>query len=200
MIGMKTIGLIGGLSWYSTLEYYRTINQLVQQELGGHASAQISLQSLNFAEIRALQESSDWSTSGKVMADTARRCQDSGADFVLICSNLMHKNADDVAAALDVPLLHIADAIAERAAAVGWTRVGLLGTRQVMEETFYTERLQSSRTAFLKVIAQLAERGAQAVVLGCTEIELLVKPEDSAVPPIDSMRTHAEAAVREALR
>jgi len=232
MNGMKTIGLIGGLSWYSTLEYYRTINELVQQQLGGHASAQISLQSLNFAEIRALQESSDWSTSGKVMADAARRCQDSGADFVLICSNLMHKNADDVAAALDVPLLHIADAIAERATAMGWTRVGLLGTRQVMEEAFYTDRLQargvdvcvpelddrvmvdriifdeltqgkieeSSRTAFLQVIAKLAADGAQAVVLGCTEIELLVKPEDSALPPIDSMRTHAEAAVREALR
>lgn len=228
---MQTIGLIGGLSWYSTLAYYRVINELVQQRLGGHASARISLQSLNFAEIRELQKSSDWAAAGKVMAEAGRRCQDGGADFVLICSNLMHKTSDDVVAALDVPVLHIADAVADRAVAMGWRRVGLLGTRQVMEETFYTERLQAkgvevripkaddramvdrvifdeltqgrveepSRAEFLRVIADLAADGAQAVVLACTEIELLVKPEFSPIPPLDSMRTHAEAAVAQAL-
>lgn len=228
---MQTIGLIGGLSWYSTLAYYRVINELVQQRLGGHASARISLQSLNFAEIRELQKSSDWAAAGKVMAEAGRRCQDGGADFVLICSNLMHKTSDDVVAALDVPVLHIADAVADRAVAMGWRRVGLLGTRQVMEETFYAERLQAkgvevripkaddramvdrvifdeltqgrveepSRAEFLRVIADLAADGAQAVVLACTEIELLVKPEFSPIPPLDSMRTHAEAAVAQAL-
>lgn len=228
---MKTIGLIGGLSWYSTLEYYRMINERVQARLGGHASARIALQSLNFAEVRAHQRAGDWAAAGKLLAEAGRRCRAAGADVVAICSNLMHKNADDVAAALDVPFLHIADAIAARAAAAGWTRLGVLGARWVMEEDFYLSRLRAaglevrapgaadrelvdtvifdeltrglvtepSRASYRRVIGALAAGGADAVVLGCTEIQLLVRPEDSPVPLLDSARLHAEALVDHAL-
>jgi aspartate racemase len=228
---VKTIGLIGGLSWHSTVEYYRVINELVHKRLGGHTSAQITLQSLDFAKVRAYQQAGDWSASGRLLAEAGRRCQDGGADLVLICSNLMHKNADDVAAALDVPLLHIVTAIADRARADGWSRVALLGTRWVMEEQFYIGRLRSlgldvhvpnaedramidrvifnelthgrvnpaSRAAYAQTIAALAAAGAQAIILGCTEIELLVRREDCAVAVLDSMRVHAEAAVDNAL-
>jgi aspartate racemase len=228
---MKTIGLIGGLSWYSTLEYYRVINEAVHARLGGHASAKIALQSLDFAEVRAYQERDDWAATEGLLAQAARRCQAGSADLVLICSNLMHKNADAVADALDVPLLHIADAIADRAAADGLIRVGLLGSRWVMEQEFYLGRLRAaglevvvpdapgremvdrvifdeltqgvvderSRAAYVEVIRALADDGAQAVVLGCTEIELLVRPGDSPVPLLDSMRVHAEAAAAAAL-
>lgn len=228
---MKTIGLIGGLSWYSTSEYYRLINELVQQRLGGHTSARIVLQSLNFAEVRELQQSGDWSSAGRLLAQAGRRCQDAGADVVLICSNLMHKNAEDVIAALDVPLLHIGAAIADRAHTEGWSRLGLLGTRWVMEEDFYLGPLrmsgldvrvpdaadramidrvifdeltqghveEASRAQYTRAIAALAADGAEAVVLGCTEIELLVRPEDSTLPVLDSMRVHAEAAAGYAL-
>lgn len=228
---MKTIGLIGGLSWYSTLEYYRVINEAVQRELGGHASAKIALQSLDFAEVRDCQEREDWAATDRLLAEAARRCRAGGAELVLICSNLMHKNADAVTAAIDVPFLHIADTIAARAAGDGLRRVGLLGSRWIMEEDFYAGRLRDaglevvvpdaagrelvdeiifdeltqgiieerSRAAYVDVIADLVAEGAQAVVLACTEIELLVRAEDSPVPLLDSMRIHAEAAVDAAL-
>ena len=134
---MQTIGLIGGMSWHSTVEYYRVINELVAQQRGGHASAKIALQSLDFAEVRACQTSGDWDRAGRLLAEAGRRCEQSGADLVLICTNLMHRVADDVQAAIDVPLLHIADAIADRAREQGWSRLGVLGTRWVMEEDFY---------------------------------------------------------------
>jgi aspartate racemase len=228
---MQTIGLVGGMSWHSTLEYYRVINQLVAERRGGHASAKIALQSLDFAEVRACQVSGDWAGAGKLLAEAARRCERSGADFVLIATNLMHKVADDVQAAVDVPLLHIADAIADRALEQGWSRLGVLGTRWVMEEEFYVGHLarrglavevpdeadrgeadrvifeeltqgrvlEPSRAAYAGMLARLAEAGAEAVVLGCTEIELLVRPEEAPVPVLESMRTHAEAAVAVAL-
>ncbi len=228
---MKTIGLIGGLSWHSTAQYYRVLNEEVQARLGGHASASIALQSLDFSQVRAHQQSGDWAAAGRLLADAGRRCQDSGADIVLICSNLMHRVADDVEAALDVPLLRITDAIADRALEQGWTRLGVLGARWVMEEDFYVGRLaraglqvqvpdaadrtvvdrvifdeltqghvvDESRTAYSQIIGRLADSGAEAVVLGCTEIELLVGPTDSQVPLLDSMRVHAEAAARFAL-
>jgi aspartate racemase len=231
LIDMQTIGLIGGLSWYSTAEYYRMINERVQARLGGHASARIALQSLDFAQVRAYQTAGDWAAAGKLLAEAGRRCQAAGADVVGICSNLMHRNAEDVAAAVDVPLLHIADAIASRAAAARWTRVGLLGARWVMEEDFYRGRLrasgldvrtpgaadralvdtiifdeltrgrveEASRAAYRRIIEGLAAGGAEAVVLGCTEIELLVRPEDSPVPVLDSARIHAEAMVDHAV-
>ncbi|HXH80110.1 aspartate/glutamate racemase family protein [Nocardioides sp.] len=228
---MKTIGLIGGLSWYSTAQYYRTINELVQERRGGHASALIALQSLDFSVVRAHQESGDWAAAGRLLADAGRRCQDAGADVVLICANLMHRVADDVESALDVPLLRITDAIADQARARGWSQLGLLGTRWVMEEDFYTGRLErsglrthvpapddraevnriifdeltqgrvveESRITYLAAIDRLADAGAEAVVLACTEIELLVNDGDAPIPLLDSMRVHAEAAVDFAL-
>jgi aspartate racemase len=141
---MQTIGLIGGLSWYSTVEYYRVLNETVQRRRGGHASALIALQSLDFAEVRAMQQAGAWAEAAALLAAAGRRCQDSGADFVLICSNLMHRVADEVQAAIDVPLLHIADAIADRARAHGWSQLGVLGARWVMEEDFYVGRLSAA--------------------------------------------------------
>jgi aspartate racemase len=228
---MTTIGLIGGMSWYSTAEYYRVINELVQERRGGHASAEIALQSVDFSVIRAQQLADDWEGAAVTLAEAGRRCQSAGADVVLICTNLMHKVADRVQSAIDVPLLHIADAIAERAKARGFDSVGVLGARWVMEESFYVDRLaaagltvhvpapaerelvdrvifdeltqgrveESSRAAYVEIVHGLAEAGAQAVVLGCTEIEMLLRPEDSPLPTIDSMRAHAEAAARLAL-
>ena len=228
---MQTIGLIGGLSWYSTVEYYRVLNETVQQRRGGHASASIALQSLDFAEVRAMQQAGDWSAAARLLAGAGRRCQDAGADFVLICSNLMHRVADEVQAAVDIPLLHIADAIVDRARANHWSQLGVLGARWVMEEDFYLGRLSAarlvvhvpgaedrttvdrvifeeltqgmfrsrSRTAYTQVIERLAAAGADAVVLGCTEIGQLVGREDSPLPLLDSMRVHAEAAAELAL-
>jgi aspartate racemase len=228
---VKKIGLIGGMSWHSTVEYYRVINQRVAEHRGGHASARISLQSVDFDEIRACQVAGDWDRAATLLAEAGRECERSGADVVLICTNLMHKVADQVQAAIDVPLLHIADALADRARAQGWDRLGVLGSKWVMEEEWYAGRLaaagltvdapsaaerlevdrvvfdeltlgrveERSRAAYVDVVRGLQERGAQAVVLGCTEIELLLRPEDSTLPLLDSMRTHAEAAAEFAL-
>jgi aspartate racemase len=228
---MKTIGLIGGMSWHSTLNYYRVINETVAERLGGHASAKIVLESLDFAEIRDCQVRGDWATAGRLLAEAARRCEQSGAEVVLICTNLMHRVADDVEAAIDIPLLHIADAIAERARESGWSRLGVLGARWVMEEDFYVGRLaragltvdvpdaagradvdriifdeltlgrveERSRATYAAITDRLSAAGSQALVLACTEIELLLRPEDSPIPLLDSMRTHAEAAAAFAL-
>jgi aspartate racemase len=228
---MKTIGLVGGMSWHSTASYYAMINEAVATRLGGHASARISLQSLDFAEVRGYQLSGDWAGAAAVLTDAALRCQAAGADVVAICTNLMHKVAPQVEAALDVPLLQIGDAVAGVALTSGWDRLGILGTRWVMEETFYTERLarhgvaalvpeaadrslvdrvifdeltqgrveQGSRAAYQGVIAWLAARGAQAVVLACTEIGLLIGPKDSTIPVIDSATVHADALAAYAL-
>jgi aspartate racemase len=229
---MQTIGLIGGLSWYSTVEYYRVLNETVQRRRGGHASALIALQSLDFAEVRAMQEAGAWSAAAALLAEAGQRCQDAGANFVLICSNLMHRVADEVQAAIDIPLLHIADAIVDRARSDGWSHLGVLGARWVMEEDFYVGRLaaaglrvhvpgpddrtmvdrvifeeltqgrfrSSSRAAYSGIIERLAADGAQAVVLGCTEIGQLIGPKDSSLPLLDSMQVHAEAAADLALR
>jgi aspartate racemase len=231
MDSMETIGLVGGMSWHSTVEYYRVINEEVAQRRGGHASAKVVLHSLDFDEVRACQLQGDWPRAGRLLAEAAQGCERSGADVVLICTNLMHRVADDVQAAIGVPLLHIADAIAERARSEGWTRLGVLGTRWVMEEDFYVGRLarhgldievpgpadraeadrvifdeltrgivrEESRATYAGILSRLADQGAQAVVLGCTEIELLVRAEDAPLPVLDSMRTHAEAAVAVAL-
>ncbi|WP_420111865.1 aspartate/glutamate racemase family protein [Pseudactinotalea sp.] len=224
---MRTVGLIGGMSWYSTLEYYRVINEGVQRARGGHASAPIALQSLDFAEIRECQLAGDWERAGAILAQAGQRCESAGAETVLICTNLMHKAAPAVERSIGVPLLHIGDAIADRADHEGWHTLGVLGTRWVMEEDFYTGRLrergldalvpqecdrieadrvifdeltqgvvtEASRRRFVDMITGLHESGADAVVLGCTEIELLVRPGDVDVPLLDSMRAHAEAAV-----
>jgi aspartate racemase len=231
MVGMQTIGLIGGMSWHSTMEYYRIVNELVAERRGGHASARVAIQSLDFAEIRDCQVRDDWARAAKLLAQAAQQCERSGADMVLICTNLMHRVADDVEAAVDIPLLHIADALADRAHAEGWSRLGVLGTTWVMEEDFYVGRLarhgltveipgpddraeadrvifdeltrgivrDESRSSFVDILGRLRDQGAEAVVLGCTEIELLIRPEDAPLPLLGSTRTHAEAAVAAAL-
>ncbi|MBC2961772.1 aspartate/glutamate racemase family protein [Nocardioides deserti] len=228
---MQTIGLVGGMSWHSTATYYRLINEEVAARLGGHASARISLQSLDFAEVRACQERGDWAASGDLLADAARRCEAGGADLVGLCTNLMHKNFAALADAVTVPAVHIADAVAAVAARQGWTTLGLLGTRWVMEETFYADRLAThgigvvvpdepdramvdrvvfdeltrgvvraeSRSAYVAVIDDLRGRGADAVVLACTEIGLLVGPDDAPLPVVDSTVAHASLLVDLAL-
>jgi aspartate racemase len=228
---MQTIGLVGGMSWHSTVEYYRIVNELVAEREGGHSSARVALQSLDFAEVRECQVRDDWDRAGRLLAEAAQQCERAGADLVLICTNLMHRVADQVEAAVDIPLLHIADAIADRAREQGWSRLGVLGTSWVMEEDFYVGRLarhglaidipgaddraeaeriifdeltrgivrDESRATYADILGRLRDDGAEAVVLACTEIELLIGPEDSSLPVLASTRTHAEAAVAAAL-
>lgn len=231
LVGMETLGLIGGMSWHSTATYYRLINEAVAAERGGHASARIALQSLDFAEVRACQMAGDWDRAADLLVEAGRRCVAGGASTVAICTNLMHKVAPQVEAALDVPLLHIGDAIGAEAGRRGWRTLGILGTRWVMEEEFYAERLarhgvatvvpgaaerelvdtvvfdeltrgvirEASREAYVDVIRGLAAQGADAVVLACTEIGLLVSPEDSPLPLLDSAEVHARALADVAL-
>ncbi len=228
---MKTIGLIGGMSWHSTEAYYRRINEQVAARLGGHASARISLQSLNFADVRDCQVRGDWAGSAQLLADAATRCEAGGAEVVALCTNLMHKNFAALESALTVPAVHIADAVAAVAQRAGWTTLGLLGARWVMEETFYADRLaehgitvvvpdatgrdlvdrvvfdeitqglflEPSRAAYVDVMRDLAARGADAVVLACTEIGLLVSPDQAPLPVIDSATAHADLMVDLAL-
>lgn len=228
----KVIGLIGGLSWESSAEYYRIINEQVRARLGGLHSARMLMWSFDFAEIEALQSSDRWQETTLEMIGAARRLERGGADFVVICSNTMHRMASEVQAAIGIPLLHIADPTAERIRAAGLGRVGLLGTAFTMEQDFYKGRLAElhglevlvpeaedravvhriiydelvqgrvearSRQAYREVIARLVARGAEAVILGCTEIMLLVGSEDSAVPLFDTTGIHAEAMVERAL-
>jgi aspartate racemase len=228
---VRTIGLIGGLSWHSTLEYYRVINERVAERRGGHASARIVLESLDFAEVRECQVAEDWGRAGELLAEAGRHLEAAGAEVLLICANLMHRVADDVQSAVGIPLLHIADALAERAHAEGWSRVGLVGTWWVMDETFYADRLRSnglvvglpshadkvevdriiydeltqgvvsdaSRAAYVEVLGRLKAAGAEGIASACTELELLVGPEDSPLPLLESLRIHAEAAADFAL-
>ncbi|MFD5889949.1 aspartate/glutamate racemase family protein [Streptomyces sp. NPDC060334] len=228
---MKTIGLLGGMSWESTAEYYRLLNEFTRERLGGLHSARCVLYSVDFAEIERLQAQGRWDEAGDVLADAARSLEAAGADLVLLCTNTMHKVADQVQAAVSVPLLHLADATAEAVRARGLRRVGLLGTAFTMEQDFYRGRLaagglevsvpdaderalvhrviyeelcigvvrEESRTAYREVIAGLVAAGAEGIVLGCTEIELLVGAEDSPVPVFPTARIHAAAAVDAAL-
>lgn len=229
---MKTIGLLGGMSWESTLPYYRHINEAVRERLGGLHSARLVLYSLDFHEIEALQRQGDWAAAGTLLADAARRLESAGADFLLLCTNTMHKVADAIEAASDLPLLHIADPTAAAIQAAGLQRVGLLGTRFTMEQPFYRQRLEdrhgiqvlvpdepdraevhrviyeelcrgvvseASRQAYRQVISRLVARGAQAVILGCTEIGLLVRADDAEVPLFDTCVLHAQAAAERAL-
>jgi aspartate racemase len=229
---MKTIGLIGGMSWESTIPYYQTINRVVGQRLGGLHSAKLALYSVDFDEIEKLQHAGRWEASGEILAEAARAVRRAGADFVVLCTNTMHKVAPQIEAAVDIPLLHIADATAARIAQEGLTRVGLLGTRFTMEEDFYRGRLESrhgltvmtppadqrelvhrviygelclgkvldgSRSAFQQVVDGLVADGARGVILGCTEIGLLLRPVDAPVPLFDTATIHAEAAAAFAL-
>ncbi|MFM2067865.1 MAG: hypothetical protein RLZZ584_2774 [Pseudomonadota bacterium] len=229
---MKTIGLIGGMSWESTVPYYRSINEVVKERLGGLHSARIVLYSVDFHDIERLQHAGDWAAAGKLLADAARRVHAAGADFLVLCTNTMHKVAPTIEAAVPaLPLLHIADGTAAQILAAGHRRVGLLGTRFTMEQDFYIQRLRdhglavlvpdeagraevhrviydelclgrivdSSRSAYLAQIDALVARGAQAVILGCTEISLLVGPADTAVALFDTTAIHARAAAERAL-
>ena len=228
---MKTLGLIGGMSWESTVPYYRLINQVVAERLGGLHSARLLLYSVDFAQIERLQQMGDWDAAGEVLADAARALRAGGAELLVICTNTMHKVADAVEAASGLPLVHIADATAQAITSAGLQRVGLLGTRFTMEQRFYIERLErhglevlvpddaqrdlvhrviydelcrgrieaASREAYRDIIASLVERGAQGVILGCTEIGLLVQPEDASVPLFDTAALHARAAALAAL-
>lgn len=229
---MKTIGLIGGLSWESSIEYYRIINQESQKRLGGLHSAECLMYSFDFADMEALQMAGDWQTAAQRMIQAARQLERGGADCIVICSNTMHKMADDVQAAVNLPLIHIADATAEVIVAAGFQHIALIGTRFTMEQDFYKGRMRdrfglhilipdaegraavhriiydelvrgeikaASRRQYQAVIEDLRAGGAQAVILGCTEIGLLIEPQHSPIPSFDTTRLHACAAVEWAL-
>ena len=229
---MKIIGMIGGMSWESSIEYYRIINETVKEKLGGLHSGKSVMYSVDFAEIEAMQHAGRWGEATQAMIEAARHVEAGGADFVVICTNTMHKMADEVEAAIGIPLLHIADATAEVIKSQGLTKIGLLGTRFTMEEDFYRGRLvekhgldviipeaddretvhrviydelvlgeikPESREAYKGIIEKLIAAGAQGIILGCTEIGLLVKDEDSRVPLFDTTSIHAVAAVEMAL-
>lgn len=229
---MKMIGLIGGMSWQSSAEYYRLINELVSQRLGRHHSARLLLYSLDFDPIERAQREGRWDETAAILSRAGKGLQRAGADLVLLCTNTMHKVADAVEEASGLPLIHIADAAGAAIERAGLRRAGLLGTRFTMEDDFYRVRLHerfglevvvppekdrndvhriiydelchgkvspASRRLYLKIIAGLVDRGAEGVVLGCTEIPLLVRPQDVAIPVFDTTQLHAEAAVELAL-
>lgn len=225
---MKTIGLLGGMSWESTIEYYRLLNETVKAELGALHSAKILMYSVDFEELVQLKHKGDWSKIGRLLAEAATRLETGGADCILLATNTMHKVADNISMSATIPLLHIADATADAIKQQNIQRVGLLGTRFTMEEAFYKDRLihqhglavqvpnsesrnlvhniiydelclgkikVESRDRFRTIIASLTNSGAEAIILGCTEIGLLVRPEDSTVPLFDTTFIHAKAAV-----
>ena len=230
---MKTIGLIGGMSWESTLEYYRMINKGVKGRLGGLHSARCILYSVNFQEIEVLQHGGEWEVLAQLMIDYARKLEQAGADFIVICTNTMHKVAEEAQAAITIPILHIADATAEKIVEAGSQKPGLLGTRFTMEEDFLKKRLREhynldvcipseldrkiiddviydelcrgqikgdSREQFKEIITRLISHGADGLILGCTEIPLLIKEGDAPVPLFDTTAIHSEAAVDFALK
>lgn len=229
---MKTIGLIGGMSWESTLEYYRIINETIKEKLNKLHSAKIIMYSVDFEEIELLQHKGKWDELGKIMAEIAKTLERAGADFIVICTNTMHKVAQEVEKSVRIPLLHIVDVTAEKIKAQGLKKVALLGTKFTMEDNFYRDRLkkhgieaiipeeeerqivhdvifkelclgeikESSKEKFKKIIDNLAKKGAEGVILGCTEIPLLIKQEDVELPIFDTTEIHAKAAVERAIQ
>ncbi|SHL62568.1 aspartate/glutamate racemase family protein [Rhodanobacter sp. OK091] len=229
---MKTIGLIGGMSWESTVPYYRQINETIKERLGGLHSAKIVLYSVDFHEIERHQHAENWEAAGAILADAARSLEAAGAAFLVLCTNTMHKVASSIEAAVAIPLLHIADPTATEIKRAGHSTVGLLGTRFTMEQAFYRDRLSErhglqvivpdsedretvhriiyeelclgvvnpeSRSEYRRIMRTLASQGAQAIILGCTEISLLVNQQDSEIPLFDTTAIHARAAAEEAL-
>jgi aspartate racemase len=229
---MKTIGLVGGLSWESSKEYYRIINETVNERLGGLHSAKCMLYSLDFAEIRKIQQTKGYDEVTKILIDAAQRLEAAGADIVVICANTMHKFVPEIQRKIHVPIIHIADATAEKVLKKGLKKVGLLGTKMTMEEDFYKGRIRerfgievlvpdkderdfiervifdelcvgkmnpSSKERFKEIIGNLVDSGAEGIILGCTEIPLLIKQEDVNVPVFDTTEIHAKAAVEFAL-
>jgi aspartate racemase len=229
---VKTIGLIGGMSWESSLEYYRILNETTKARLGGLHSARCILYSVDFAEIEALQHQDRWEEAAQLMIAAGQSLERAGADFVVLCTNTMHKLADQIQSNIRIPLLHIADATAEKIKATGLRNIGLLGTRFTMEHDFYKGRLiekyclnvitpdtndretvhriiydelclgvveQESREQYIRIMEKLVQAGVEGIILGCTEIELLVQDGDSRVPLFPTTRIHAIAAVEYAL-
>jgi aspartate racemase len=229
---LKTIGLIGGMSWESTVSYYQQINEAIKDRLGGLHSAKILLYSVDFHEIERLQHAGDWVAAGAMLGEAARALEKAGADFLLLCTNTMHKVAPMIEAAVVIPLLHIADSTAAEIRQAGYATVALLGTRFTMEESFYRDRLSEShglrvmvpdaadrqivhriiydelcrgvvtaesRGEYRRIMETMAAQGAQAIILGCTEIALLVSQQDATIPLFDTTRLHALAAVDKAL-
>jgi aspartate racemase len=228
---MRTLGLLGGMSWESTLPYYRHVNERVREKLGGLHSAKLVLYSVDFAEIERLQHAGDWTAAGRVLADAAQALERAGAEALVLCTNTMHRVLDVVEPAIRMPVIHIADAAAQRIRADGLKTVGLLATRFTMEQDFYRGRLEANGLAVLvpgaderaeihriiydelclgmireasaatyrAIMARLVARGAEGLILGCTEIGLLVGADDTSVPVFDTARIHAEAAVDWAL-
>lgn len=228
---MKTIGIIGGMSWHSTVEYYRLINEGINERCGGLHSAHCLIYSVDFHEVELCQREGRWDDAAIIMVRAAQALEHAGADSILIATNTMHKLAPQVEAGVTIPLLHIADATAEIIIEQGINTVGLLGTRYTMEDDFYTSRLikrgmkvltpasdqrttihrvifdelchghinPTSRQEFHQIVSDLEAQGAQAIILGCTEISLLLKPEDASVPLFDTTLIHAQAAVEQAL-
>jgi aspartate racemase len=229
---MKTIGLIGGMSWESTVPYYRQINETIKQRLGGLHSARLVLYSVDFHEIERLQHAGDWDTAGRMLAESACALERAGAEFIVLATNTMHKVAAAIESATKIPLFHIADATAEEIVRAGHTCVGLLGTRFTMEQAFYKDRLtdryglrvltpdeadreivhrviydelclgeivETSRQEYRRIMRELIANGAQAIILGCTEIGLLIGPTDSGVPQFDTTAIHARKAAEFAL-
>ena len=230
---MKTIGLIGGMSWESSIEYYRIINETTKAKLGGLHSAKSIMVSVDFAEIEILQHQGKWTEAAQMLIEAAKNLENGDADFIVLCTNTMHKVADDIQANVNIPLLHIADATAQLVKQSGIQKIGLLGTRFTMEEEFYKGRLsqkyglsvsipnapqreivhrviydelvlgkieQNSKEQYVDIIRQMIDQGAEGIILGCTEIGLLIHEQDSAVPLFDTTRIHAEAAVEYALQ
>lgn len=228
---MKTIGLIGGMSWESSAEYYRLLNEQVKQRLGGLHSAECLMYSVDFEEIERFQSQRKWDEAGERLADVARSLEKGGAELIVLCTNTMHKVVSSIEEAVSVPVLHIADATAKEIRANHLHTVGLLGTKYTMEQDFYKERIaesgidvlipgaaerdmineiifdelclgkinESSKVKYKQAIQNLIDRGAQGIILGCTEIGLLIHDEDAAVPLFDTAKIHAKAAVMEAL-
>ncbi|UYO95967.1 aspartate/glutamate racemase family protein [Microbacterium sp. M28] len=224
---MKTIGVLGGMSWESSLEWYRLANERVRSERGGHHSARILLDSLDFAEIEALQASGDWDSAGGLLAKRALALERAGADLIVLCTNTMHIVADRIEAAISIPFIHIVDVVAAAVQDAGITRIGLLGTAFTMEQRFYRDRLElhglevvvpdaddravvhsviydelvhgvispESRLRYRAVIERLVAEGAECIILGCTEIELLVSTQDSPVPVFPTASLHVDAAI-----
>ncbi len=230
---MKTIGLIGGMSWESTLEYYRIINETVKEKLGGFHSAQVVMYSVDFAEVESMQHKGEWERAAQFLIRAGLRVKRGGADFALLCTNTMHKVFAEVQAGIKIPMIHIADVTARSIRDKGLTKIGLLGTRFTMEDDFYKGRLirehglevlipgeedrqaihrilynelcmgeikKVSQGTFHRIIASLEARGAEGIILGCTEIPLLVEQKDYRLPLIDTTALHAKAAVDLALQ
>ena len=229
---MQLIGMIGGMSWESSAEYYRIANETVRAARGGHHSARLVMYSVDFEQIERYQTAGQWDEAAKILCDAAQAVERAGAAFVVLCTNTMHKLAKEIQDAISIPLLHIADATGEIIQAQNLQRVGLLGTRYTMEQPFYRDRLtemgldvlvprddqrqlvhdviynelcvselrSKSRERFKEIIADLARGGAQAVILGCTEIGLLIKQHDVSIPIFDTTRIHAEAAAKRSMR